>query len=764
MINRLQLIRNIGPFDSENGGANIPLDRLTLIYAENGRGKTMLSSIFRSLATGDPLLISERHRLGAQYPPHVVIDCDGGPAAAMFQNGTWNRTEADIAVYDDLFVDQNVFSGLAVAPAHRQNLHVLVLGAQGVALNRRLQQLVGQIDTHIDALRAKAIAIPATERGIMSVDDFCALKAHPEIDIEILAAERMLLAAREQDKIRNAPAFESLALPHFNVDEIDRVLQQDLPTLDQVAVARVQAHLAGLGQGGESWVAEGMERVPTTENCPFCAQKLDASPVFSHYRAYFSAAYTHLKQTLTETKAMISRKHSGDVQVAFEHAVRVIGERLQFWSRFCDVFEMALDTEVITSDWRMARESVEAALNAKQAAPLERLTLPKAALDTIDRFNHHQQPIAALNQQILQTNVAIQTVKDAPAGGELNTLADVLTRLKAIKARHTLPTSALCEDYLDEKTAKANTGRRRDEARNALEAYQQNVFPDYQTAVTDYLVLFNAGFRLGEVRAAAIGSGSGTTCNYNILINNTPVTVAGGTLRPGQPSFGNTLSAGDRNALALAFFFASLDQDTTLADKIIVIDDPVSSLDEHRSLTTVQEIRRLAGRTAQVIVLSHNKPFLCNIWEGADKNNRVALEVRRANAGLTLASWDVNRDSITEHDKRHTMLKRYLSTQDPDIQRHVAEAIRPHLEAFLRVAQPEYFKPETLLGNFLNCCDQVLANGSQILNADDTKELRDLKEFANKFHHDTNPAWETETINDTELLGFVKRTLEFAKR
>jgi len=38
-----------------------------------------------------------------------------------------------------------------------------------------------------------------------------------------------------------------------------------------------------------------------------------------------------------------------------------------------------------------------------------------------------------------------------------------------------------------------------------------------------------------------------------------------------------------------------------------LIDDPISNLDEHRALTTVQEIRRLAERAAQVIVLSHNK-------------------------------------------------------------------------------------------------------------------------------------------------------------
>jgi len=147
MINQLQLIRNVGRFDSVTV-TNPQLGRLTLIYAENGRGKTTLAAIFRSLATGDPLPIVERRRLSAQHPPHVIIGCAGGPAAAIFQNGAWNRTLTNAVVFDDVFVDQNVYSGLAVGVDHRQNLHELILGAQGVALNQQLQQLITQVEAH----------------------------------------------------------------------------------------------------------------------------------------------------------------------------------------------------------------------------------------------------------------------------------------------------------------------------------------------------------------------------------------------------------------------------------------------------------------------------------------------------------------------------------------------------------------------------------------------------------------------------------------
>jgi wobble nucleotide-excising tRNase len=213
--------------------------------------------------------------------------------------------------------------------------------------------------------------------------------------------------------------------------------------------------------------------------------------------------------------------------------------------------------------------------------------------------------------------------------------------------------------------------------------------------------------------------------------------------------------------LALAFFFASLDQDPNLGNKIVVIDDPISSLDEHRALTTVQEIRRLAERAGQVIVLSHNKPFMCRLWEGADSGVRSAMEVVRDGTGSTLRAWDVSHDAVTEHDRRDSKLRGFLDTGAGDV-RDVARSLRPHLEAFLRVVCPNKFPPGTLLGQFRNACRLSLGTPNQLLDQNSLRELEEIVEYANRFHHDTNPAWETENVNDQELRGFVERALRFA--
>jgi wobble nucleotide-excising tRNase len=177
----------------------------------------------------------------------------------------------------------------------------------------------------------------------------------------------------------------------------------------------------------------------------------------------------------------------------------------------------------------------------------------------------------------------------------------------------------------------------------------------------------------------------GSACSYSLRINNVVVSVTADAA-PGQHAFRNTLSSGDRNTLALAFFLACLDQDLNLAGKVIVIDDPVSSLDDTRSLTTVQEIRRLLPRVAQVIILSHSKPFLCQTWESSDPTQRAGLQVRRDGpTSSTIDGWNVDADLITEYDRRHEKLRTYLQTGAAGNLRDIAADIRPTLEYFCRV-------------------------------------------------------------------------------
>ncbi len=306
-------------------------------------------------------------------------------------------------------------------------------------------------------------------------------------------------------------------------------------------------------------------------------------------------------------------------------------------------------------------------------------------------------------------------------------------------------------------SAKTETEKRRDETRTALDDYRDQIFPQYESAINDYLQRFTASFRIGRFKS--VNTRGGSSASYCVVINHQEVNV---TADEG-PSFKNTLSAGDRNTLALAFFFASLDHAADLAGKVVVIDDPITSLDDHRTLRTREEIMRLSERVEQVIMLSHSKPFLCDLWNQADKNTATALRINRAESGSEFSEWNVRNDSISEHDKRHELVRGYLVSANPDKDREVAQTLRPIMEAFMRVAYPEHFPPGKLLGPFLGIADQYVGTNREILSVGDIAEARELLKYANQFHHD-NPTWQTTAINDAELSDFARRTLIFTSR
>ena len=163
-----------------------------------------------------------------------------------------------------------------------------------------------------------------------------------------------------------------------------------------------------------------------------------------------------------------------------------------------------------------------------------------------------------------------------------------------------------------------------------LEEYRATVFPGLQNGVNEYLERFNAGFHIDRLVPANIGGGSGSTCTYNVVINDTPIAVTRAGDKPSEPSFRNAMSAGDRNTLALALFFSSLDQNPNLSDT--VSSHRRSHVQSRRApfpYDCSRSTKASRSRTKQLIVLSHNKRFLCNVWNGVDTEESVALEIRQ---------------------------------------------------------------------------------------------------------------------------------------
>ena len=766
LLSRLRVLKNIGIFPYVDAGKDLELRKLTLIYAENGRGKTTIASVLRSLADNDPSTIIERKRLDSQEDPKVVLELTDG-SFLLFKDGKWNNQSAPIAIFDDTFVEENVYSGLTVSPQQRQRMHSVILGHKAIALEKQLEKQITKVEKYNQQLRLREAAVPEAIRGQMSLKEFLALTPDPNIDERIRDVESELAAIEERDTIQKTRAFQLLELPRFTTSDIDHVLGLGLDSLERDAIERVQQHLSAMDHDSEAWVAEGMLRLVSpdggidTASCPFCGQSLDGIALVQHYQAYFSEGYRDLKDTIRGTTNSIESTYGETLKANFEREMRVAVELRQFWMKFCNIGEFAVDTATIFDTLKLASDSILSILSKKGSRPLDKLVLTNDIRDAIKNYEDQLKPLTEINRQLREANTAIENLKDRVESSTREDLLTSLGSLRARKIRFAPEMQRACDDYLGVLEAKEQAETKRNETREFINQHRELVFPKYESVINNYLTQFGVDFTLRNMKGNNLRVGSSVT--YEAQIGRDRIRIGSSTASLGEPSFGTVLSSGDRNTLAFAFFLAMLGELPRLDETIVVIDDPISSMDANRASVTVEKIRTLSNTVAQTIVLSHDREFLHRIWRKTLHSDSSALEIGRMGSNSTFLEWDVGEELLSDHDRRYRRFAEYLDVGS--LRKYeIARDIRPHLESFIRTTCPQAFPPESSLGKpFLEVCKNSLGSKAEIISKSRIEELENLLEYAHKFHHDTNPNAASEVVNDGELRSYVGRTLEFTR-
>ncbi len=771
MINKIRSIRNIGLFDNIRPSHDTAFSKLTLIYGENGRGKTTLANIFRSLGSNKKTsLIEERRRLGAEYNPHIEIKEEN--QTLVYQDGQWNSHLSNIAVFDDNFVVQNVCAGMEVSSDHRKNLHGLIIGKDGLVLNLALQAELEKIDGHNRVIREKEALVKRSINGDMSVDDFCKLPPYPDIEKAINDIKKSIKTAESKD-VKNKSGFQTIELPALDIGVINAILQKDLPDLEQDAENMVKTHFAKLGKGAQNWVSDGVNKFEPIysekgdEICPFCAQSLEHSPLINHYKDYFSLVYNNLKAEIKTLGIKTKEEHDATIRVEFGQAVSAIKEATIFWKEHINISDVEVATiddinaVEIVSVWKKAIESILDILRKKASAPLEKIDLPAEVKALVAEYEKHRQWAVDFSKNLQGYNLQIDNKKKEIGQANLHELKEKLNKLHLTRDRYTESAKTDCKAYLDAKEAKKATELQRDSEQKKLADYSKNIFKDYQDAINSYLDKFVAGFHLVDM--AVTNPRGAKSCIYALEINNisVPVTADSG------PSFKNTLSAGDRNTLALAFFFASLDKGNAIAEKIVVIDDPMTSLDEDRTDSTRQEIISLVERVNQVILLSHSKLFLYKMLKKANqkiKNTLISsLQINPSETGSSITALDIYNKFAEKHIQHLRIISEYITSQVPDKKSEVANLLRPTLETFIRVYYPKEFPEKKPFGQFIKDCAKAIPDNI-ILNQSDIDELTKLNDYTKKFHHAPDCIEEIYEPSTRELVYYCKKVLSFTRR
>src|SRR6266853_3086662 len=308
MIDKLIAISRVGKFWHYFAQGQTNFQRMTLIFAENGCGKTTLASILRSLSGNEVTLINERRTLGSADEPRIELRSHSG--THVFENGEWSSNFTDIEVFDDAFVYENVYAGPLVTLEQRRSLHKIIIGSRGVTLAREIEQLddkIRNINFQLHYLSDRILP----HAGTLSVDQFCNVVAIEDIDDRVEAKLTELEAKKSASAIREATPFSIIDLPPIAVGELEQLLQAGVDDLSAETDRRLQEHFSHIGANSETWVANGNNRI-ADEKCPFCNQSISNQAIIGDYRAHFSSSYRELKANIERMRGDIARVLGGD--------------------------------------------------------------------------------------------------------------------------------------------------------------------------------------------------------------------------------------------------------------------------------------------------------------------------------------------------------------------------------------------------------------------------------------------------------------------
>ena len=759
MIEKLISIKNIGRFRDCHPIGDVAFRKLVLLFAENGRGKTTLCAILRSLQSGRSEFISERKTLGTTDSASVQIRVGGNTLS--FSNNAWSATHPDIAIFDSVFIHDNVYAGDYVDHEHKKNLYRIIVGAQGVQRARQIEELDGKIR---DANRGISIKKDAASRNLpngIALDTY--LEWQPVEDVEnkihqknteITNRQRALEKATE---IKNKNLLAKITLPTFPSDFLT-ILAKQLTDIIADAESRVRQQIADhqMGNQGETWLSQGLGFVEN-DKCPFCGQGIDANDLITVYRSHFNAAYTALRQEVTQLRGRITNAIGESTLNTTQQTVSDNLTLVEFWKQFTeiDLPDFALDD--VRTKYATLRDIALALAQRKQQAPTESI-LPEADFQSaLDAVTALQQSLKVYNTAVDACNARIgQQKAAAQQGGNLTMLKNELADLEAKKKRFEPKVVQACKDYKSATEAKIQLEGQKRTAKEQLDRHCQLILQAYEQFINEYLDQFNTGFRIVNTQHSY--RGGSPSSQFQIQINETPVALGDTRTPSGTPCFKTTLSSGDRSALALAFFLGTLRQDPDITNKIVVLDDPFSSLDRFRRTCTQQLIQNLANTAQQVIVMSHDSHFLKLIFDAHPGNEIKTMQLAHIGGSTRLGEWDIATETQSTYHKNHgTLLSFYRDRTGVPL--HVARAIRPFLEGWLRAHFPGHFLPNEWLGNFIDKIRNADGNGGLQHARADLSELEAINNYSKKYHHDQNPNSDSESISDVELHGFVKRTL-----
>ena len=763
MITKLLKFQNLGLLRDACAASAVALGRVTAVYADNGRGKSTLAAVIRACQLRDAGRMNARQTLDSEDAPVVDLLLATG-AHIEFKDNVWTGNPPAIAVFDSEFVEQNVYSGFEIRPDQRQALLEFALGDATVVMKKQIELLSQSIkdQTAIRTTAEKKIGALAPP---YTINAFVALQPVPDAQAQIDALRKRIEAAKSAQQLgtRQSPA-ELQVLP-FDTQGAFSVLGKTLADVEQEAEAEVKAHLGKHAHPGmEAWVSGG-QNYAIGDDCPFCGQTIEGLSLIKAYQSYFNAAYEALKADVVSLDTAAAAALSAAKVDTLEAAHTTNVARIEAWTDQFDVSVPVLDTPTLRNALATVQTTVLKLIATKREQPLVAVGTAEDSGAAVAALGSVNAIVADYNDEVQRVALRIDQFKAQLATENIGTLDVAIRQLEAAQRRQLADTVTTVDAYLAAEADRKQLEGDKASAREQIDALMKTTLSQYQSAINELLISFGAEFAIEQLKPTYVGSTGEPRTEFGLWIRNKSVKLGSRAALASEHGFASTLSEGDKRTLAFAFFVARLRADANLANTIVVLDDPVSSLDRNRRHESKQLIARLATDCQQLVVLSHDAYFLREFRDRLSDLRPVplpltTLALKRVQNGYSgFAQCDIDDMCSSDYYRHHRLVADFVDGKPTPSPRDVAKAIRPMLEGYYHRRFPGAIPKKLMFGSIIALAVDPATTGPLINLRPLAPELQEVNDYAGQFHHDTNRSADTAAVVDTELLRFARRAV-----
>lgn len=554
------------------------LTKVNFFYGANGSGKTTISRLVRK--------------------PGDYVTCQVH----------WASTPMEVLVYNEDFVNENIFQSELIKGVYTFGQEARAVEEQIIAKKAEIERLESDIRGYTDNISTKTREKESLEEVFIGqcwtikerFDEFFEKaftgcrndkKKFKEKILQENGSNSSEIVSLEILKEKAATIFADGAQTYSNLNLLncDRLLSLETSQiLEASIIGKEGVNIAGLitKLSNSDWVKAGQKYLSNSEGCcPFCQQSTISEGFKKQLEEYFDDTFESQMGELRSIQNDYIRESD-----------RVISELRRVFSSDnplldntrLDQIIRSLEKQKITNE-TLLRDKVE-----KPSAPIQ-LHSTREIVEEISAFyeisiakiTHHNQQITNLNAE--KTTLTNQVWRFA--------LEEIKEDITAYLKRYNDLTLAI--DGLESGISKKRT--KIQEAAQELSQLEVQVTNIEGTIAAINTILQSFGFSNFRLEKADNGS------YYKV------VRLGGGDAK-------RTLSEGEKTFLSFLYFYhlikGSNTSDGTLTNRVVVFDDPISSLDSDVLFIVSSLIRRLigdvkngSGHVKQVLILTHNVYF-----------------------------------------------------------------------------------------------------------------------------------------------------------